>query len=453
MGSTRWAGVLVALVAIVAVLAGLLQFLAPDVSYEVRDRLSETVSGRSNRTYRIALGARTGSNYRVGEALNRSLKAQSGYELELVETVSPGNVDALMSAADGIDLATITSADDEAVRSDGLYGLAALELQHFFVMVANDNPAQDFRDLVGPINPGVRGPGDPPTLGERVLDYYGMLSPSRAGEPAPVRVVRPAAGNLQDLDSGHNVATTRTQFLQSDLIDRVLQTGRYRLLPIRDHEALAALLPGAIAAFIPPGLYGPGRRIPAQPIPTIAVTQLLVSRADVPGRVVRDLLDVVYSPRFQREVQYLVTEEAGQQLAGLPLHPAAEIFYHRNDAITSDRLGRLSFVASAIAGLFAAVQFIGRYRRSERAGRRRRVLAAELDRLQSLRARIVSSTTVAEVHDAMAAADDLLEQAERENQADVLDGEGVQAMRSLHGLCRLAAARRVEALTRSELPG
>jgi hypothetical protein len=62
------------------VLAALLQFPAPDVSYQVRDRIAETLSGQRGRTFRIALGARFGSNYRVGEALNRYLKTTAGYE-------------------------------------------------------------------------------------------------------------------------------------------------------------------------------------------------------------------------------------------------------------------------------------------------------------------------------------------------------------------------------------
>ena len=431
------------LVAGVVVLGGLLQFLAPDVSYRVRDRMSEVLSGGRGRTFRIALGSQVGSNYRVGEALNRYLRTNAGYELELLVTSSPGNVKSLLRETDPIDLATINSADDEAVKAEGLYGLAALELQHFLVIVANENPVQDFRDLAGPVNPGVRDGDDPPTLGERVLDYYGMLAAAPDGSPPAVTVVRPQGGNLQDLESGHNVATTRTQFLRSDLIERMLRTGRYRLLPIRDHQALAALLPGTTAAVIPPGLYGPGRRIPPAPVPTIAVRQLLVARADVPGRVVRDILDVVYSPRFQRDVQYTLTEESGRDVAGLTLHPAAEIFYHRNDAITSDRLGRLSFVASAIAGLFAVMQFVSRYRRDDRVRRRRELLAGELARLQAIRQRIEESAASNTARDALREADDLLSDAERDAAAGLLDAEGIQALRSLHRVSRHATERRL----------
>jgi TRAP-type uncharacterized transport system substrate-binding protein len=443
MRGWRAAGVAAAvLAASVVVLGALLEFLAPDVSYQVQDRIAETLSSPRGRKFRIALGASAGSNYRVGQALNKYLSASAGYELELVATTSPGNVDSLLSTTDRIDLATINSADDEAVRADGLYGLAALELLHFFVIVADSDPVQDFRDLSGPVNPGVREKGDPPTLGERVLEYYGMLGGPSGSSPR-VTVVRPQGGNRQDLDSGHNIASTRTQFLRSELIDRMMRGGGYRFLPIRDHQALAALLPGTSAVFIPPGLYGPGRRIPTEPVPTIAVRQLLVARADVPGRVVRDILDVVYSPRFQRDVQYALTEETGRNVGGLPLHPAAEIFYHRNDAITSDRLGRLSFVASAIAGLFAVSQFISRYRRDERVRRRRQLLSDELAKLRAIRHRIEESPDAIAARDALHEADGVLLDAEQDAAMGLLNTEGIQALRSLHKVCGRAAERRL----------
>jgi hypothetical protein len=98
-----------------------------------------------------------------------------------------------------------------------------------------------------------------------------------------------------------------------------------------------------------------------------------VARRDLPGRVVRDILEAIYDPRFARDLQSDVTEDWGRKVAGLPLHPAADIYYHRNDLVTSDRLGRISFVASGIAALVAAIQFFTRFRRGERIRNRRRL--------------------------------------------------------------------------------
>jgi TRAP-type uncharacterized transport system substrate-binding protein len=426
--------------------AALLEFLAPDLSYQLKDGAREWLSGNRHRTFRIATGSATGSSYRVGTVLNKYLRARSGYELELVVTASPGNLTALLDPAQHIDLATILSSDDEAAKAEGVYGLAALESQYFFVIVPNESPVQEIRDLAGTVNTGSREPGQPVTLGERVLEYYGLIAPPEGPPPgfeARVTVVRPTMrGNVADFESGHQLAATRTQSLHSDLIEGIFRNGRYRVVPVRDHEALARSIPGARAGFIPAGVYGPDRKIPSAPVPTIVVTQLLVARTDLPGRVARDILGVIYDPRFARDVQYELSEDAGRNVGGLPLHPAAEIYYHRNDLLSSDRLGRVSFVASGIAAAAAAIQFIVRFRRSERVRNRRRLLGSEMARLQELRRRIETSADADEAQRLVREADDLLWAAEQDAASELLDASGIQALRSVHQGCWRALQHR-----------
>ena len=446
-GWRAWAVAAATAVLAMLVIGALLEFLAPDLSYQVRNRAGEILSRSSNRKYRIALGAVSGSSYRLGAALNRYLLPKAGYELELVATAAPGNVGALLDPKQRVDLATINSADDEATRVEDVYGVAALETQYFFVIVPNGSPAREFRDLAGAVNPGVREPGQPPTLGERVLAYYGMLPESSQGQDSSARVsvVRPTQGGVgADFAAGHMTAATRTQFLRAGLIDGILNAGGYRLLPIRDHEGLARSIPGTRAAFIPSGLYGPDRRIPPDAVPTIAVTHLLVARADVPGRVVRDILEVIYDPRFARDLQLELNEAFGRNVGGLPLHRAADIYYHRNDLVTSDRLGRVSFVASAIAALVATAQFVSRYRKNDRIVRRRRLLASELAKLQAIRDRIYDAPDAGVVRRLLREAEDVLVGAEHDAAADLLDSASIGSVRSLYELCRLAASDHVD---------
>lgn len=429
-------------VASVLVVAGLLQFLAPDLAYQLRDRIREIASGHSRRTFRIALGATTGSSYRMGTVLNRYLQEKSGYQLELVATAAPGNVGTLLDRSERIDLATINSADEDAARASGIVALAALEPQYFMVFVPNASPVLEVRDLAGPVNPGARQPGQPATLGERVMDYYGLTA-APPGGPAPrVAIVRPKAGMPADFEAGLMTAVSRTQTLHSDLIEELVSGGAYRLVPIRDHEALAKSIPGTRPGFIPSGLYGPDRRIPAEPVPTITTTQLLVGRADLPGRVVRDLLDVIYDPRFARDLQYDLSEQSGRTVASLLLHPAADIYYHRNDLLTSDRLGRLSFVASCIAALAAALQFVVRYRRNEQVRRRRSLLRAEIAKLDAIHQRVEAVRDPREAEKLMRDAHDLLSNAERDAAAGLLDAPGIDSLRSLHHVCWLSMQQR-----------
>jgi TRAP-type uncharacterized transport system substrate-binding protein len=432
----------------VLVVASLAPFLAPGLSYQIRNRAAELLSGNRGKTFRIALGSTNGSYYLLGKILNRHLKAKAGYELELVATAGPPeNVGALMDPTRNIDLATIDSSSDEAARADGLRALAAIERPYFFVMVPNDSAVREIRDLAGRVNTGARSPGQAPTLGELVLDYYGLIPPlsSQPEVPSAVAVVRPTGRSLlQDFDSGHMAAATRTQFLSAGLIDDVLNSGRYRLVPIQDHEAIARAIPGTEPGFIPAGAYGPGRRIPPAPVPTLVLTSLLVSRSDLPARVVEDLLDVLYDPRFGRDIQHELTEKEGGMVGQLTLHPAASMYYHRNDLVTSDRIGRLSFVASAAAAIFATVQFVLAFRRNERRKSRRKLLAADLERLRRLRVGIAEAPARAEANMLIAEADDLLWKAEQEAAEDRLDHDGIETLRSLHAICWRALRHRTE---------
>jgi hypothetical protein len=237
------------------------------------------------------------------------------------------------------------------------------------------------------------------------------------------------------------VAATRTQDLHSDLVTNILAGGGYRLLPIRDNVALATLLPGTKPGVIPAGLYGPNRRIPPEPVPTLTVNQVLVARSDVPARVVRDILEIIFDPRFARDVRYDLTEEAGRNIEGLPLHPAAKFYYTRNELLTSDRLERLSLVAALITALCAGGQFVTRYRHYDRARRRRQLLGARIDALQALRRRLEDSASPATADRLMREADEMLGEAERDAAHELLDAQAIESLRSVHRLCASAFGR------------
>jgi TRAP-type uncharacterized transport system substrate-binding protein len=435
-GVRQPAVVAVGVATIAAALVMVVPFLAPALSYRLGNRLTEIASGRSGRPFRIGLGVAAGSYYQVGTVLNRYLREKSGYELDLVATAGvPENVRALVRADQPIDLATIDSSSDEASRVTGISGLATLGRQYLFVIAPAGTTATEVRDLTGRVNPGVRAAGDAPTLGERVLEYYGLLQPSAVTLQAPVTVVRPQRGGiLADFEAEHMTAATRTQFLQADLVQEVLANGQYGLVPIRDHEALARALPGTTADFIPAGVFGPTRRIPAGPVPTLSVATLLVARNDLPARVVSDILDVVYDPRFARDIRQLVTEDSGRKVGDLPLHPAAAYFYSRNDQVTSDRIGRISFVVSAIAAFATLVQFISRTREHDRRVARRRLAEGALKKLGAIRAKLTDADATTRRALLLEAAA-LLEDAEREATADRLDEAGIQSLRSLHATC------------------
>jgi hypothetical protein len=106
--------------------------------------------------------------------------------------------------------------------------------------------------------------------------------------------------------------------------------------------------------------------------------------------------------------------------------------------LTSDRLGRLSFVASSIAALAAALQFVVRYRRNEQVKARSCLLQSELEKLDAIRRRVEASVDPIEAQALMRDAHDVLSDAERDAAAGLLDAHAIASLRSLHHVCWLS---------------
>ena len=105
-------------------------------------------------------------------------------------------------------------------------------------------------------------------------------------------------------------------------------------------------------------------------------------------------------------------------------------------------MGRLSFVASIVAGAFATMQFVLLLRRNERTKARRRLLLADLEKLRVLRLTVEDAPTDADARALIAQADDVLWRAEREAAADRLDRDGIETLRSVHAICWRALQNR-----------
>ena len=78
---------------------------------------------------------------------------------------------------------------------------------------------------------------------------------------------------------------------------------------------------------------------------------------------------------------------------------------------------------------------------NERRHARRRLLSSELRKLDAIRDQIDQSDP-ATARALVAEADDLLSHAEQDAAADRLDAEGIQSLRSLHGICWRALEHR-----------
>src|SRR5262249_3511459 len=104
----------------VVVLGAMVEFLAPDLGYRIKDRAAEILSGTSGHTYRIGLGVATGSSYRVGTVLNRYLKLHAGYEMDLVPQPQAGAIGSLIGPQPSLDFAVVDSSNPAAAEAAGV---------------------------------------------------------------------------------------------------------------------------------------------------------------------------------------------------------------------------------------------------------------------------------------------------------------------------------------------
>jgi len=284
---------------------------------------------------RIGTGGSDGHYYKLASLL----KSDSPQHIQVLETA--GSLENLTLLKEGqIEFALIQSG---IAVDDDVLAIASIAEQYVHLLVETGSPikslrqARDENALVGIGNPG-SGTLD---LGKRIFEYFPMRT-------SAVRLSHHS--HLED-DQKPQVFFS-VYSLHAPLMEKLLSDGSFDLLPISMNLSMAQHVPGCYPAEMPPYLYGKGRTIPAQPIPTLKVKTLLVTRASTDAAKVRHLLNVIYASKHSEFVE--ITEAEGSRGYGVQLHPAAISYYHRNDPISADKfeiggvlLAVLIFIASA----------------------------------------------------------------------------------------------------------
>src|SRR4030095_13602072 len=122
---------------------------------------------------------------------------------------------------------------------------------------------------------------------------------------------------VEALVSGQVDALIAVVSLHTNFVEGLLSTGKYRLVAIPDHLALAEYIPGSLAVKMPSGVYGPKRTSPSGPTPA--------------SGGVRDTCGAI------------------------PLPPAAMAYSGRNDPVSADRFEIAAFFIASILGFASFV--------------------------------------------------------------------------------------------------
>ncbi|MCH7960518.1 MAG: TAXI family TRAP transporter solute-binding subunit [Candidatus Hydrogenedentes bacterium] len=295
---------------------------------------------------RIATGTPDGAYYAFGVVLKLALERDGKYTVEVVETAgSLENCQRLKDSA--ADFGLIQGALHTPLED--LVAIANIGIQYTHVVVPVNSTYRTFSDLAGK-RIGV-GPEDSgaSALAKLVLNFCNY-------SPAPEIVHTSWIEVESALREGDIDAAFLVFSLYARYIEAMLATGEFRLLPIRESEALARYIPGARSDTIPPYSYGPNRSMPGDgeaALSTITVNTLLIARPGVSKKNVHAILRALYSIEVIKLAGLsTLTEDTGRTVIDLPLHPAAEDYYTRNDPITSDMFEIASFF---LAGLITIV--------------------------------------------------------------------------------------------------
>lgn len=366
------------LIGLAAVIA-LFLVMAPDWADRLTSDVMSRMDRRSGETITLATGGRSGGYYAKGKALAEALERRNSYTLEVLET--HGSVDNLERLRKGdADFALIQGGLPET--GSGLVGVAALDMQYAHIIVPRDTDMTAFRDLSGK-RVGV-GPedGGSAVLARQLFSFF------KFGDP-PIPIYDHNVDLEQAFLDGEIDAAFMVYSLFSPAVERLLDTGWYKLLPLREADAVSGYLYGVSPVMLPHSLYGPDRMIPPAlggDVQTVGVKSLLVTRPETPPRVVRALLAGLYTVDFRRTAHLPdLTETWGQDLNEFPMHAAAEAYYTRNEPVSADRFEIASFFLAGLVGVVSAISYLSHRRQRVVVGRRRHAIIPYFEKMLELR--------------------------------------------------------------------
>jgi len=281
----------------------------------------------------IAGGPEGGEYHRVAETI---AAADMALGMAAVALTTEGSVENIRLLLDGIaDLALVQSDIAAAAVAGelplaggwpigGMHALASLFPEPVHVIARPDAGIARFGDLRGRhVDLGLPDSGSTRTA-TAVLRAHG-LAPGDLGQVAALGL----AGAVQELRSGQIDAAVGVISAPARALQRLAAGPGMTLIPLKPEavEALTGGDDGLIRLTLPVGTY-PGQR---EDLSTVAVTALLVARADMPDAEVESVLRTIYE-----HVDFFAAgSAAGAQISRaraldgltIPLHPAARAYF------------------------------------------------------------------------------------------------------------------------------
>ncbi len=281
----------------------------------------------------IATGPETGTYYRMGRALKRIMERTGRFgSVELRVTDGSFENMALVQSDDSIDLAFV-QAETTAVSNARLLTELYDEVLHVLVGVDSADRIKTIYDLESRrVSFGGEGSGTR-DLSRRIFEHMGIT-------PAEDLILSPSEA-IEALQYGRLDAVFVLSALPSSLIYDLARQDAIRFVPIGEMmgegdeaHALELLFPGVKRQLIPRSTY---RRLPVQPIGTVAVSAMLIGRESLDEAMVREITELVFSYRAgdsgleaeELAITRQISESYDPANTTIPYHPGAAAYFTR----------------------------------------------------------------------------------------------------------------------------
>lgn len=328
---------------------------------------------RAHQEITLVTGIDGGLYHQFGVELKKIYERRTGRRMAVVATEgSAANRTALVNQD-----AQIAVVQAGSIELEGLDLFCSLYPEVIHIIVRDELPVRRVEDLVGknlvlgPFGSGMR------QSGLEILKQYGISQEILEASN------RYFVELLEDEELDGAVVTTG---IFNPHLQRVLGSGRFRLLPIPAAGAIRTRSAHLSDYRLPMGIYGIQKRVPPEDLPTLASTALLVGRRDLPPKQIRDLLEAVFEGGLHYRFPTLFRKEQMLGVGPGPLAEEAELFFN-----PADRIGQMANIMESIAAfkelafaLFAGLYLLwGRFKRFEEREKSRQV-QREKDRLDEL---------------------------------------------------------------------
>ena len=280
-----------------------------------------------NRVYTltIATGGQNGEYYAFGQALSRVVaKHDSKIQIQVLETEGSRQNMQLLEQ-NQVQLAIVQS---DTPMPASARAVAFLFPEMFHLIAAADADIDGVSDLKGKrIALMPEGSGSY-ALFWPLSKHYGLAKTDFES------VILPPDRAMAALEQGKVDALFRTIALGNPAINKLLQTGKNRLVSLDQAKALQLFVPALEASQIPKGTYNGAIPIPPEDLPVVAVRSVLVSRKTVDRAAIATLTRLVFEARNDLVKQHpqaaTIRQPDSIQDLGLTFHPGAKAYYNED---------------------------------------------------------------------------------------------------------------------------